>query len=93
MEYSVCSSPEIISIQSTCASPEIILDARVVENVQILEKLGIKDEILPKLKDWMKKVVLPHHTSLLAETKEQTETTVAFQLMLNRLMKQKNHNK
>jgi hypothetical protein len=69
VEYSVCSSPEIILIQSTCASPEIISDASVVENVQILEKFGIKDEILPKLKDWMKKVVLPHYTSLVGGNK------------------------
>jgi hypothetical protein len=36
---------------------------------QILEKLGIKDEILPKLKDWMKKVVLPHYTFLVGGNK------------------------
>ncbi len=38
-----------------------------LSNLQILDKLGLKDEILPKLKDWMKKVVLPHYTSLVGE--------------------------
>ncbi len=34
---------------------------------QILDKLGLKDEIRPNLKDWMTKVVLPHYTSLVSD--------------------------
>ena len=35
--------------------------------IQILEKIGLKDDMLPKVNEWMTKVVLPHYTTLVGE--------------------------
>ncbi len=39
-------------------------------SIQILEKLGMKEEYFPVLKDWMVKAVIPNHKQIMGFGKE-----------------------